>query len=58
MHILKFISVIFVVVISSQRRKSLTKKKIREVKEPYTCVGGAEKDSCKVPTTIKYIGDP
>jgi hypothetical protein len=58
MHILKFISVIFVVVISSQRRKSLTKKKIREVKEPYTCVGGAEIDSCKVPTTIKYIGDP
>ena len=58
MHLLNIFSVFLVVVISSQRRKSLTKKKIREVKEPYTCVGGAEIDSCKVPTTIKYIGDP
>ena len=59
MHLLNIISAIFVVVISSQRRKSLTKKKIRaDIQDNYTCEGGVNGDTCDLPTPIKTIYEP
>ena len=58
MHLLNIFSVFLVVVISSQRRKSLTKKKIRDVQDNYTCVGGFKDDSCDVLTPAKTIVEP
>ena len=59
MHLLNIFSVFLVVVISSQRRKSLTKKKIRaDIQDNYTCEGGVNGDTCDLPTPIKTIYEP
>ena len=58
MHLLNIIFAIFLVVISSQRRKSLTKKKTRDIEDNYTCEGGVNGYTCDLPTPIKTINEP
>ena len=57
MHLLNIIFAIFLVVISSQRRKSLTKKKTRDIEDNYTCEGGVKGDTCDLLTNIRIFID-